>query len=140
MLLKVNKTCTFRNRIAFMGQIKKILGNNIRRLRTSHGWTQVYLADILNLTPSFLTLVESGQRGMSLEVIESTAEIFRIPVASLFIDHDILDSGNNRAYLRNAELARLKRRLGEEIQRSINASIDELMATDGARDNFRQPQ
>ena len=111
-----------------MTQIKKILGNNIRRLRNSKGWTQAYLADVLELTPSFLTLVESGQRGMSLEVIEATAELFKIPIASLFIDHDSDESQTaNKSYLRNIELKRLRQRLNDEIQRSVNNSIDELM-------------
>lgn len=110
-----------------MGQIKKILGDNIRRLRISKGWTQVYLADVLELTPSFFTLVESGQRGMSLEVIESTAEIFNVPVASLFIKHNSQDFTNEQPLLRNSELQHLKQKLCDEIQKSINDSIDALM-------------
>ena len=110
-----------------MGQIKKILGDNIRRLRISKGWTQVYLADVLELTPSFFTLVESGQRGMSLEVIESTAEIFNVPVASLFIKHNSQETSDDQPLLRNSELQQLKQKLNDEIQKSINDSIDALM-------------
>lgn len=111
-----------------MGQIKKILGNNIRNLRTAKGWTQGYLADVLELTPSFLTLVESGQRGMSLEVVEKLAEIFNIPIASLFIDHDNLpDTTEDKLYLRNSELKHLKEKLSSEIQKSLDTSIDALM-------------
>lgn len=113
-----------------MGQIKKILGDNIRRLRNSKGWTQVYLADVLELTPSFFALVESGQRGMSLEVIEALAEIFSVPVASLFIDHNSHNETNDRPLLRNAELQHLKQKLEDEIQKSINDSIDALMYKD----------
>lgn len=112
-----------------MGQIKKILGNNIRILRLSKGWTQGYLADVLDLTPSFLTLVESGQRGMSLEVVEKVSEIFGIPIASLFIDHDYAQGfAEDKSVLRNSELQRLRQRLSDEIQRTINNSIDALMA------------
>ena len=112
-----------------MGQIKKILGDNIRRLRISRGWTQVYLADILELTPSFFTLVESGQRGMSLEVIEATANVFNVPVASLFIGHDLVqDESDVKPLLRNSELQSLRQKLSEEIQKSINESIDALMS------------
>ncbi len=111
-----------------MGQIKKILGDNIRRLRISRGWTQVYLADVLEMTPSFFTLVESGQRGMSLDVIEATAEIFNVPVASLFIDHTSSNnSKNDKTLLKNAELLQLKQKLNSEIQKTIDESIDALM-------------
>ena len=116
-----------------MGQIKKILGDNIRRLRLSRGWTQVYLADVLELTPSFFALVESGQRGMSLEVIESTAEIFDVPVASLFIDHNINQKkSDDRPLLRNYELQQLKQKLNNEIQKSINESIEALIIKDNS--------
>ena len=111
-----------------MGQIKQILGDNIRRLRVSKGWTQVYLADVLELTPSFFTLVESGQRGMSLEVIEATAKVFDVPVASLFIEHNCNSKEfNDTPLLRNAELLHLKQKLLQDIQRSLNESIDALM-------------
>lgn len=110
-----------------MGQIKKVLGDNIRRLRISKGWTQVYLADVLELTPSFFTLVESGQRGMSLDVIESTAELFNVPVASLFIDHSLKNDLDYKPLLRNSELLQLKQKLNNEIQKSINDSIDSLL-------------
>ena len=114
-----------------MGQIKRILGDNIRRLRISKGWTQVYLADVRELTPSFFTLVESGQRGMSLEVVEATAEIFNVPVASLFIDHNLLSSNNDYLpLLRNVELTNLKQKLSESFQKTLDESIDSLMSNE----------
>ena len=70
-----------------MSKIKTILGDNIRSLRTGKGWTQVYLADRLQITAPFLAQIEAGKRGMSLELIDSVAELFEIPVASLFIEH-----------------------------------------------------
>ena len=64
-----------------MGKIKKILGDNIRTLRIEKGWTQVYLADRLQITAPFLAQIESGKRGTSLELVESIAELFEIPIA-----------------------------------------------------------
>lgn len=112
-----------------MVQIKKVLGDNIRRLRTARGWTQVYLADVLELTPSFFALVESGQRGMSLETIEATAKVFDVPVASLFIDHSSskIPADKDIPLLRNSELISLKQRLLSEIQKTISDSVDSLM-------------
>ena len=53
-----------------MAKIKTILGDNIRTLRNEKGWTQVYLADRLQITAPFLAQIESGKRGMSLDLIE----------------------------------------------------------------------
>lgn len=75
---------------------------------------------------SFFTLVESGQRGMSLEVIEATARIFNVPVASLFIEHNARKNSDKHPLLRNKELQHLKQKLSNEIQKSINDSIEPL--------------
>ena len=69
-----------------MGKIKTILGDNIRTLRIEKGWTQVYLADRLQITAPFLAQIESGKRGTSLELVESVADLFGIPIASLFLE------------------------------------------------------
>lgn len=107
-----------------MSSIRKILGENIRRLRNSHEWTQVYLADCLEITTSFLNMIESGKRGMSLDLIEKISDLFGVPVASLFID--VMESSSGKNYLRNAELNSLETKLTRQITKLIKNSVDEL--------------
>ena len=67
---------------------------------------------------------------MSLEVVEKVAEIFNIPIASLFIDHDYSPNPvEDKIILRNAELVHLKQKLSNEIQKSIESSINALMVS-----------
>ena len=68
---------------------------------------------------------------MSLEVIETTADVFQVPIASLFINHEIKNAEKETVpILRNEELRRLRQQLGVEVQKVINTSIEELMQED----------
>lgn len=109
-----------------MGNIRTVLGDNIRKLRNSRGWTQAYLADRLGNTSSFVTMIEAGKKGMSLDAIERLSQIFEIPVASLFLTNDSITKTESQKTLRNIELENLKKELTEKITTSINSSIDAI--------------
>ena len=105
-----------------MGKIKTILGDNIRALRTNKGWTQVYLSDCLQITAPFLAQIESGKRGMSLELIEAVADLFEIPIASLFIESD----KKNTPTIRNMELQVIEKQLQENVAENIAKAFKRL--------------
>lgn len=105
-----------------MRKIRTILGDNIRSLRIAKDWTQAYLAERLGITASFLTMIESGRRGMSLDLLEATAEIFVVPVASLFLDNTMQKQEQQR-YFRTQELNNLERTLQKKIEAAISESI-----------------
>lgn len=104
-----------------MGKIKTVVGDNIRRLRRERGWTQAYVAENLRITAPFLTMVESGQRGMSLELIESLGELFGVPVSSFFVSHE-----SEITELSRQELSALKKRLTLKMTKVIEDTLSEL--------------
>ena len=108
-----------------MGKIKRILGDNIRTLRTNKGWTQVYLSDCLEITAPFLAQIESGKRGMSLELIESVANLFDIPIATLFFEQEqgLLKKPKD---IRNAKLHAVEKQLQEIVSENISKAFDRL--------------
>ena len=108
-----------------MGKIKTILGDNIRTLRIEKGWTQVYLADRLQITAPFLAQIESGKRGTSLELVESVAELFEIPIASLFLEQ-ITNYAESKSYVRDVELKIAEKQLQEIISENITKTFKRL--------------
>ena len=108
-----------------MGKIKTILGDNIRTLRIEKGWTQVYLADRLQITAPFLAQIESGKRGTSLELVESIAELFEIPIASLFLEQ-ITNYAESESYVRDVELKIAEKQLQEIISENITKTFERL--------------
>ena len=107
-----------------MGRIKRILGDNIRELRTNTGWTQVYLSDCLQITAPFLAQIESGKRGMSLELIEAVADIFEIPIAALFLEQDKKTTKNTA--IRTIELKKIEKQLQENVSENIAKAFKKL--------------
>ena len=74
-----------------MGRIKTILGDNIRTLRTNKGWTQVYLADRLQITAPFLAQManyaeaKSHIRNVELKCLEKQLmEMVSEDIAKIF--------------------------------------------------------
>lgn len=108
-----------------MGRIKTILGDNIRTLRTNKGWTQVYLADRLQITAPFLAQIESGKRGTSLDLVESIAELFGIPIASLFLEQ-VANYTEAKSHIRNVELKCLEKQLTEMVSEDIAKIFEKL--------------
>ena len=108
-----------------MGKIKTILGDNIRTLRIEKGWTQVYLADRLQITAPFLAQIESGKRGTSLELVESVADLFGIPIASLFLEQ-ITNYAELKSYVRDVELKIAEKQLQEIISENITKTFERL--------------
>lgn len=108
-----------------MGKIKTILGDNIRTLRIEKGWTQVYLADRLQITAPFLAQIESEKRGTSLELVESVADLFGIPIASLFLEQ-ITNYAESESYVRDVELKIAEKQLQEIISENITKTFERL--------------
>jgi transcriptional regulator with XRE-family HTH domain len=55
-------------------------GHAIKILRTAAGLRQTDLAERVGVTPSYLSLVESGRRSPSLRLLRRTSEALRIPL------------------------------------------------------------
>lgn len=59
------------------------MGPRIRRLRRDLGLTQVIMAEDLEVSPSYIALIESNQRPVTASMLLKLAEIYRIDIASL---------------------------------------------------------
>lgn len=64
--------------------INKIIGKNLKKLRTSKGITQEELAEILKLQPQSVTVIETGRTFISGDVLEKICNYFNIEPSVLF--------------------------------------------------------
>ncbi len=126
-----------------MATIYDVLGNNIRNLRKTLKWSQAQLAEKVDVSVPYITMIELGQRSASLEVIQSIALAFSVPVSSLFEDFEkernvyefkeheknmldgvlIAEQGGNYA------LNILEKKLEKSIKALIHDAIDDLKKT-----------
>jgi len=68
------------------GQYKKyrMLGLNIAYYRKLRGYTQLQLAELLNIDRTHMGRVESAQVGASLDMIFNLSDILDVPLGKLF--------------------------------------------------------
>src|SRR5260370_38950585 len=83
------------------------LGKTIKRLRTEAGRSQREVAEAAGLTPSFLSLIESGERDPSLATIRSVAKALKIPSEIIIWDAVDVPKNLNSEDRRLCELAKL---------------------------------
>lgn len=70
-----------------MSSYKKIIGANIKRERTERNMSVEELARMLNLSPTFIGLIERGHRGAKLENLIKISDIFGITLDNLICEN-----------------------------------------------------
>jgi transcriptional regulator with XRE-family HTH domain len=61
-------------------RLSQRLGGSIRRLRQARGWSQAELAEKVDVSVDYVSLLERGQRAPALGVLVQIAEIFKVSV------------------------------------------------------------
>ncbi|MGE0774635.1 MAG: helix-turn-helix domain-containing protein [Sphingomonadaceae bacterium] len=63
--------------------IRKRLGNTVRRLRTDKGWSQEDYADRAGIHRTYVSDIERGARNPTITVVEKLAKPFGVSAGSL---------------------------------------------------------
>ncbi len=92
--------------------IRKTLGARIRQERLRKNLTIEKLAEILDVSPSFLGCVERGERALSIENLCKISDILEVTIDSLV-------KSNTSAASRAEELSLLLKELNENEYRSV---------------------
>ena len=74
-------------------------GDRIRQLRIQNGYTQEGLAEKLNIDQSFLSRVESGRKGCSVDLFVQLSECFHVSLDVLILGSKS-ESATGRAQLK----------------------------------------
>lgn len=71
--------------------MKKVLGENIKIIREKKGLTQVFVSKELGYrSPSMLSEIESGKKGLDAEKIPLLAKVLNVPIEELFFAEKVL--------------------------------------------------
>lgn len=97
-------------------QGRKILGQNIRRIRLEAGKSQQALADILDVSVSRISEYESGRFASTIDVIERIADALGVTMAAL-LDETTPEKPKAERAPRKSEAARLPRPKAEKRKR-----------------------
>lgn len=69
-----------------MKDMKKIIGERIRNERLKRNMSSEELASILNVSQSFIGLIERGQRGTNIKLLLDICDIFQITLDDIISD------------------------------------------------------
>jgi len=72
-----------------------MLNDSLRLIRVFHQISQTHLANEINISKSYLSEIESGKKNVSLELLNKYSEYFKIPVSSLMLFSESLDSDSS---------------------------------------------
>ncbi|MGM9685046.1 MAG: helix-turn-helix domain-containing protein [Bacteroidaceae bacterium] len=69
-----------------MEDINKVIGKRIKAVRTKKGLSQSKLCDLINMNPSYISYVENGQKGLSLDSLIRLANALNATADELLQD------------------------------------------------------
>lgn len=72
-----------------------MLNRALRLLRTYHQFNQVELAGRLEISNSYLSEIEKGDKTPSLELLEKYSTLFKMPVSSIMLFSESIE-GNKK--------------------------------------------
>ena len=111
-----------------MAKDKIFAGPALRRLRRNYGHTQAHMAGLLDISPSYLNLLERNQRAISARLMLVLAERFDLDPRSLTADEP------------GGGIAALRRRLADPLFADLDIATSEvgewIMAAPGAAEAF----
>lgn len=88
-------------------KIVEIIGLNIRYYRHQKDWTIDYLSEKCGLSPSYLGLVERGQRETSISTLDKISLVLEVSILDLFFTGN-LTKGHEKVKLLDEIQVKLK--------------------------------
>jgi len=72
--------------------------NDVRKLRTEHGWTQVQFAEALGVSRQTVNALETGRYDPSLPLAFRVSTLFSMPIETIFFpdENDAPPTGGKR--------------------------------------------
>lgn len=106
---------------------KLLIGPRVRRLRQSLSLTQAQMAERIDISTSYLNLIESNQRPVSAKILMRLAQNFQIDIADLSPAEDLQMVQAISEMLKTPGLKSVRAGRGE-IEDAVNASPDLMRA------------
>jgi transcriptional regulator with XRE-family HTH domain len=66
-------------------ELRKIVGNNLRRIRLARAFTQEELADRAGINRNYVGMIERGENAATVDTIEVLAKALSVDAAELFL-------------------------------------------------------
>lgn len=75
--------CNMKTRVRIKTKILKLLGSNIKKIRTSKNITQEELAELISSDRSYIGAIEQGRKSPSFYCLFSIASVLKVKLSEL---------------------------------------------------------
>jgi|WetSurMetagenome_2_1015567.scaffolds.fasta_scaffold228457_2 transcriptional regulator with XRE-family HTH domain len=106
-----------------MQTIRTEVGQRIRELRKSRGWSQEKLGELADLHPTYIGGIERGERNVALENLAQLAAAFGLSLSQLF---DYQKAGKSKRDILRANIITLVRKRNEGELRLLQSIIEAM--------------
>ena len=69
--------------------LRTTLGSNVKKYRTIKGFSQAKLAEMLELSPNFISEIETGKRWLSSDTLVNLAEALNVEIYEFFFPQQV---------------------------------------------------
>ena len=108
-------------------RLRTIIGENIRSERMARNFSIDELAELLELTPGFVGLIERGQRGTTPSTLFKLADVFGMSIDALFYHNQDTSISFGEEYTDDSQIRRKK--ISSLISDFTNSELDFVITT-----------
>jgi len=69
--------------------LRTILGTNVKKYHTINGFSQAKLAEILDISPNFISDIETGKRWLSSDTLVNLTEALNVETYEFFLPQQV---------------------------------------------------
>jgi transcriptional regulator with XRE-family HTH domain len=106
-------------------ELRRILSANIKLYRNRREWSQVKLAEKLDISPNFLADIETGKSWVSSVTLVKLANVLNIEVYELFKPVGVSGEAVNEKTTKESK--EIMTRLVRDMSLALNKSVTEAM-------------
>lgn len=103
-------------------EVRNHVGNDVRALRKSHGYTITQLANAMDRSVGWLSQVERGQTDASIEDIRQLSKILEVPI-SFFFRNDLAEEAERGFVVRKKSRASLGSRQDGLVEELLSPDL-----------------
>ncbi len=106
-----------------------VIGNKLRKLRMGKGYSQEYLAEVLEVSQKTYSNMENNKSSISIETLKKIAEEYKIDLIELLSDDKVIVQNNSSRESSTFQSGIIINHMSEELLNQMKERIEELKET-----------
>lgn len=106
-----------------------VIGNKLRKLRMGKGYSQEYLAEVLEVSQKTYSNMENSKSSISIETLKKIAEEYKIDLIELLSDDKVIVQNNSSRESSTFQGGIIINHMSEELLNQMKERIEELKQT-----------